>query len=58
MQPKFIATDVFLRFEREWQHMRHAERHLEIEAVRANDRRSDSTTGPDSAAPTQSSQKS
>lgn len=34
MQSRYMPTDVFLRLEREWQKMRQAERHLELEAVR------------------------
>lgn len=34
MQSKFMSTDVFLRLEKEWQHMRKAQRHLELEAER------------------------
>lgn len=41
MQRKFMPTDVFLRLEKEWQHMRHAKHNLEIEAVPANDQRID-----------------
>ncbi|MDX0501210.1 hypothetical protein GOC90_01965 [Sinorhizobium medicae] len=41
MQRKFMPTDVFLRLEKEWQHMRHAKHNLEIEAVPANDQRPD-----------------
>lgn len=41
MPRKFMPTDVFLRLEKEWQHMRHAKHNLEIEAVPANDQRID-----------------
>lgn len=34
MQSRYMPTDVFLRLEREWQKMRHAVRHLELEAER------------------------
>ncbi len=34
MQSRYMQTDVFLRLEREWQKMRQAERHLELEAER------------------------
>ncbi|WP_322884646.1 hypothetical protein U8C35_35965 (plasmid) [Sinorhizobium medicae] len=41
MQRKFMPTDVFLRLEKEWQHMRHAKHNLEIETVPANDQHPD-----------------
>lgn len=47
MQSRYIPTEVFLRLEREWQNMRHAERHLELEAERPESDR----TGLEPAAP-------
>jgi len=34
MQSKFMSTDAFLRLEKEWQHVRKAQRHLELEVER------------------------
>jgi hypothetical protein len=53
MQPRFMSTNVFLRLEKEWQRMRHAEHHLELEAERP---RSDNTTELEQATTTQTPQ--
>lgn len=53
MQPRYMSTKVFLRLEKEWQHMRHAARHLELEAERP---RSDCTAEPEPATSMQTQQ--
>ncbi|MCA1369586.1 MULTISPECIES: hypothetical protein [Ensifer] len=58
MQHKFMPTDVFLRLEKEWQHMRQAERHLEIEAVRPSDQRLDGAIELEPASAPQAQQRS
>ncbi len=49
MQPRFMSTDVFLRFEKEWQHVRRAVHKLEIEAKRPDDHNDEGTAGSEPA---------
>jgi hypothetical protein len=58
MQHKYMPTNVFLRLEKEWQHMRQAECHLEIEAGRPSDQRPDGATELGPASVTQTQQRS
>ncbi|MQW54964.1 hypothetical protein CN171_16680 [Sinorhizobium meliloti] len=58
MQRKFMPTDVFLRLEKEWQHMRHAKHNLEIEAVPANDQRIDGINELEPSATTRNAHRS
>ncbi|WP_179875485.1 hypothetical protein [Sinorhizobium sp. BJ1] len=51
MQPRFMSTEVFLRFEKEWQHLRRAVHKLEIEANRPDEQNIDDTAGSELADP-------
>ena len=47
MQSRFMSTEAFLRFEKEWQHLRRAAQKLEIEANRPNERNIEVMAGSD-----------
>ncbi|MET4691822.1 hypothetical protein [Sinorhizobium fredii] len=46
MQPRFMSTEAFLRFEKEWQHLRRAVHKLEIEANAWTSKRSTAWPAP------------
>ena len=45
MQPRFMSTEAFLRFEKEWQHLRRTAHKLEIEANRPDEQNIDGMAG-------------
>ncbi|OAP39842.1 hypothetical protein AU381_09840 [Sinorhizobium glycinis] len=49
MQPRFMSTEVFLRFEKEWQHVRRAVHKLEIEASRPDEQSFEGSADSESA---------
>ncbi|MEY9199586.1 MULTISPECIES: hypothetical protein [Sinorhizobium] len=51
MQPRFMSTEVFLRFEKEWQHLRRAAQKLEIEANRPDEQNIQAMAGSELADP-------
>ena len=51
MQPRFMSTEVFLRFEKEWRHLRRAVQKLEIEAYRPDEQNIQVTASSERADP-------
>ncbi|UTY45832.1 hypothetical protein EPK84_02460 (plasmid) [Sinorhizobium fredii] len=49
MQPRFMSTEAFLRFEKEWQHLRRAVHKLEIEANRPDAQKIEGMAGSELA---------
>ncbi|WP_042776002.1 hypothetical protein [Sinorhizobium fredii] len=49
MQPRFMSTEAFLRFEKEWQHLRGAVHKLEIEANRPDAQKIEGMAGSELA---------
>ncbi|MEY9103278.1 hypothetical protein ABIA24_006251 [Sinorhizobium fredii] len=49
MQPRFMSTEAFLRFEKEWQHLRRAVHKLEIEANRPDAQKIEGVAGSELA---------